>query len=91
MWKIVKQEQDKSGKVIHSKQYPKIGGNAIQMEIQGKIQDLVIIETDSLALVHILNGEWEVPWRVIMEANSINRLRNALTVTLNTTNFGNKF
>jgi len=40
----------------------------------------VIIESDSLALVHILNGEWKVPWRVTMEANSINRLRNALTV-----------
>jgi len=39
----------------------------------------VIIEIDSLALVHILNGEWEVPWRVTMEVNSINRLRNSLT------------
>lgn len=40
----------------------------------------VIIKTNSMALVHILNGEWEVPWRMTMDVNSINRLRNALTV-----------
>ncbi|WMV19930.1 hypothetical protein MTR67_013315 [Solanum verrucosum] len=43
----------------------------------------VIIKIDSMALVHILNGEWEVPWRMTVEVNSINRLRNALTVPKN--------
>uniref|UniRef100_A0A0V0HSG0 Putative ovule protein n=1 Tax=Solanum chacoense TaxID=4108 RepID=A0A0V0HSG0_SOLCH len=40
----------------------------------------IIIETDSLALVHMLKGEWEIPWNVTMEVNSINRLRNSMSV-----------
>ncbi|KAK4718684.1 hypothetical protein R3W88_017022 [Solanum pinnatisectum] len=40
----------------------------------------IILETDSLALVHILNGDWETPWSVTMEVNSINRLRNFILV-----------
>ncbi|KAH0665292.1 hypothetical protein KY290_027558 [Solanum tuberosum] len=35
----------------------------------------VIIETDSMALVQILNGAWEVLWSVTMEVNSILRLK----------------
>ncbi|KAG5585743.1 hypothetical protein H5410_046177 [Solanum commersonii] len=35
----------------------------------------IIIETDSLAMVHILEGKWEVPWSVALEVNIINRLR----------------
>ncbi|KAH0669675.1 hypothetical protein KY289_024168 [Solanum tuberosum] len=40
----------------------------------------IIIETDSLALVHMLKGEWEIPWNVTMEVNSINRLRNSMYI-----------
>ncbi|WMV58370.1 hypothetical protein MTR67_051755 [Solanum verrucosum] len=31
-------------------------------------------------MVHILNGDWETPWSVTMEVNSINRLRNIISV-----------
>ncbi|WMV30576.1 hypothetical protein MTR67_023961 [Solanum verrucosum] len=41
----------------------------------------IIIETDLLALVHMLKGEWEIPWNVTMEVNSINRLRNSIIYT----------
>lgn len=37
---------------------------------------------DSLALVHILNGNWEIPWNVTMEVNYINRLRNSMSVRI---------
>jgi len=40
----------------------------------------IIIETDSLSMVNILNGEWESPWSVTMEVNSINRIRNSISV-----------
>ncbi|KAK4724195.1 hypothetical protein R3W88_026974 [Solanum pinnatisectum] len=39
-----------------------------------------IIETDSLSMVNILNGEWESPWSVTMEVNSINKIRNSISV-----------
>lgn len=38
------------------------------------------MKLDSLALVQMLNGDWEVPWNVTIEVNSINRLRNSLSV-----------
>jgi len=34
----------------------------------------IIVESDSLTLVHMLNGDWEIPWSVALEVNSINRL-----------------
>ncbi|KAK4736878.1 hypothetical protein R3W88_000575 [Solanum pinnatisectum] len=40
----------------------------------------IILETYSLAMVHILNGDWETPWSVTMEVNSINRLRNLISI-----------
>ncbi|KAH0639411.1 hypothetical protein KY285_035997 [Solanum tuberosum] len=42
----------------------------------------IIIETDSLSMVNILNGEWESPWSVTMEVNSINRIRNSISVIM---------
>ncbi|KAG5571359.1 hypothetical protein H5410_061125 [Solanum commersonii] len=29
----------------------------------------------------MLNGEWETPWNVTMEANSINQLRNSIVLS----------
>ncbi|KAH0661693.1 hypothetical protein KY284_026624 [Solanum tuberosum] len=40
----------------------------------------VLLELDSYALVQMLNGKWEIPWSVTLEVNSINRLRNLMTV-----------
>lgn len=40
----------------------------------------VIIETDSMALVQILNGAWEIPSSVTMEVNSIFRLKEVMSV-----------
>ncbi|KAK4716438.1 hypothetical protein R3W88_014776 [Solanum pinnatisectum] len=40
----------------------------------------IILETDSLVMVHILNGDCETPWNVTMEVNSINRLRDLMSV-----------
>jgi len=40
----------------------------------------VILESDSYALVKMLNGEWDVPWSVTLEVDSINRLRELMTV-----------
>ncbi|KAH0636681.1 hypothetical protein KY289_036596 [Solanum tuberosum] len=40
----------------------------------------VILESDSYALVKMLNGEWDVPWSVTLEVNSMNRLRELMTV-----------
>ncbi|KAH0722591.1 hypothetical protein KY290_005243 [Solanum tuberosum] len=42
----------------------------------------IIIEADSLSMVNILNGEWESPWSVTMEVNSINRIRNSISVIM---------
>ncbi|KAH0730051.1 hypothetical protein KY289_001239 [Solanum tuberosum] len=39
----------------------------------------VIIETDSMAMVQILDGVWDIPWSVTMEVNSINCLRRSLS------------
>ncbi|KAH0706264.1 hypothetical protein KY285_010766 [Solanum tuberosum] len=41
----------------------------------------IIVETNLLALVHMLNGVWNIPWSVALEVNSINRL--ILSVTMN--------
>ncbi|XP_049352692.1 uncharacterized protein LOC125817186 [Solanum verrucosum] len=41
--------------------------------------DNIIIETDSLAMVHILEGEWEVPWNVALEVSIIRRLRSDIS------------
>ncbi|MCD7461842.1 hypothetical protein HAX54_047231 [Datura stramonium] len=32
-----------------------------------------IVETDSLAMVNIINGIWKIPWFVTMEVNTIKR------------------
>lgn len=40
----------------------------------------VLLESDSLALVHMLNGEWDISWSVTLDVNSINRLRTKMTV-----------
>ena len=45
---------------------------------QGMVQ--VIVETDSLAMVHILEGKWDIPWSVALEVNSMNLLRRSLSV-----------
>lgn len=39
----------------------------------------VILETDSLSMVHILEGEWDVPWSVALEVNDIRRLRGVVS------------
>ncbi|KAH0689169.1 hypothetical protein KY289_016527 [Solanum tuberosum] len=39
----------------------------------------VIIETDSIAMVQILEGGWNVPWSVTLEVNSINYLGRSLS------------
>ncbi|KAH0661216.1 hypothetical protein KY284_026147 [Solanum tuberosum] len=39
----------------------------------------IIVETDSLAIVHMLNGVWDTPWNVALEISSINRMRELLT------------
>jgi len=39
----------------------------------------VIIETNSMAMVQILEGGWNVPWSVTLEVNSINCLRRSLS------------
>ncbi|KAG5630929.1 hypothetical protein H5410_002646 [Solanum commersonii] len=36
-----------------------------------------IIETYSLAMVHIINGDWDVPWNVALEINTIRRLQRS--------------
>ncbi|KAH0746169.1 hypothetical protein KY285_007826 [Solanum tuberosum] len=36
----------------------------------------IIVETDSLSMVNIINGIWEVPWSVSIEVNAINRIRS---------------
>ncbi|KAH0729684.1 hypothetical protein KY289_000872 [Solanum tuberosum] len=38
----------------------------------------VILETNSLTMVHILEGEWDVPWSVAIEVNAIRRLRGVV-------------
>lgn len=35
----------------------------------------VLLETDSLMLQKVLNGIWEIPWSILMEAKRINGLR----------------
>ncbi|WMV32083.1 hypothetical protein MTR67_025468 [Solanum verrucosum] len=40
----------------------------------------IIVETDSLARVHMLNGVWDTPWNVVLETSSINRMRDLLTL-----------
>ena len=40
----------------------------------------IILETDSLAMVNIINGDWEIPWTVSMEVKTINRIRDAISV-----------
>lgn len=40
----------------------------------------VIIETDFMAMVQILEGKWEISWSVSLEVNSINRLMSVLSV-----------
>ncbi|KAH0679245.1 hypothetical protein KY284_020330 [Solanum tuberosum] len=34
----------------------------------------IVIETNSLSMINILNGEWDSPLSVTMEVNSINRI-----------------
>lgn len=41
----------------------------------------VIVETDPLAMVNILEGRWEVPWCVTLEVNTIKRLRRRINTT----------
>ncbi|KAH0712259.1 hypothetical protein KY289_008218 [Solanum tuberosum] len=36
----------------------------------------IIVETNSLSMVNIINGIWEVPWSVSIEVNAINRIRS---------------
>ncbi|KAH0661434.1 hypothetical protein KY284_026365 [Solanum tuberosum] len=38
-----------------------------------------IIETDSLAMVHIIDGVWDVPWNVALEVNTIRRLQRSVS------------
>ncbi|KAH0669287.1 hypothetical protein KY285_023446 [Solanum tuberosum] len=40
----------------------------------------VLLESDSYALVKMLNGEWDVPWSVTLVVDFINRLRELMTV-----------
>lgn len=39
----------------------------------------IIIETDSLAMVHIIEGDWDLPWNVALEVNNIRRLRRSVS------------
>ncbi|KAF3617994.1 putative non-specific lipid-transfer protein AKCS9-like [Capsicum annuum] len=40
----------------------------------------IILETDSLVMVNIINGDWEVPWTVSMEVKTINRIKSVISV-----------
>ncbi|KAH0642427.1 hypothetical protein KY290_034020 [Solanum tuberosum] len=43
----------------------------------------IILESDSLAMNQILNGVWEILWSMTIVVNSINRLREVLSVIMN--------
>lgn len=43
----------------------------------------IIIETNSLAMVNILNGDWETPRSVSLEVNSIHRIKSLIPVHMN--------
>ncbi|KAH0680863.1 hypothetical protein KY284_021948 [Solanum tuberosum] len=43
----------------------------------------IIIETDSLAMVNIINGDWKIPWSVSIEVGSIHRIRDLISVHMN--------
>lgn len=40
---------------------------------------LIEVETDSWTLVQVLQGEWEVPWCVVLEVNFIRELMSQVT------------
>lgn len=47
--------------------------------MQGENVIYIIIESDSLAMVNILEGRWEVPLSVVLEVSSIERLMESIT------------
>jgi len=42
----------------------------------------IVIETDSLAMVQILEGKWETPWNVSVEINLIKGLLTLITTSV---------
>uniref|UniRef100_M1D7E5 Reverse transcriptase n=1 Tax=Solanum tuberosum TaxID=4113 RepID=M1D7E5_SOLTU len=40
----------------------------------------IIVESDSLAIVNIINGVWKILWRVTVEVNSIRKMMNSWPV-----------
>ncbi|KAK4721758.1 hypothetical protein R3W88_011991 [Solanum pinnatisectum] len=40
----------------------------------------IIIETDSLKMVNIIDGVWKIPWSVSIEVGSIHRIRDLISV-----------
>lgn len=40
----------------------------------------IIIETDSLFMVNIINEVWKIPWSVSIEVGSIHKIRNLISV-----------
>lgn len=40
----------------------------------------VIIESDSMVVVQILHGEWEIPWSISGEINCMNNIKSSMSV-----------
>lgn len=42
----------------------------------------VILETNSLTMVHIFEGEWDIPWSIELKVNDIRRLREVVSARI---------
>lgn len=58
---------------------------AIRIRLQFCLENQIpniIVESDSLTIVNIMNGFWKIPWRVTVEVNSIRKKMNSWLVRL---------
>ncbi|KAH0730567.1 hypothetical protein KY290_001567 [Solanum tuberosum] len=52
--------------------------SGLQFCLENHIPKL-IVESDSLAAVNIINGIWKIPWNVTLEVNSIRKMMESIT------------